>query len=90
VKEFQLSGGKAFGADLGNRWILETILSTEMILAYLHPPLTVLKTQYIPWCLSGMRGIGLNHSMYARCIRDCAACEDWVDGNICKIAAAGI
>jgi hypothetical protein len=90
VKEFQLSGGEEFGADLGNRWTLETISSTETILACLRPWLTDLETRYIPWFLSGVEGIGVNHSIYARCVGGCAACEDCVDGNISEITAAGI
>ena len=70
--------------------MLETISSTEMILACLRPWLMDLETQYIPWFLSGVEGIGVNHSMYARCVGGCAACEDCVDGNISEITAAGI
>ena len=34
-----------------------------MMLACLCPLLKDLETRYIPWFLSGMAGIGLNHSI---------------------------
>jgi hypothetical protein len=51
-----------------------------------------LEILYIPWFLSGIGGIGLNHSTYARYVGTSAAHKDWswVDGNICRIAVAGI
>ena len=64
--------------------------STEMIPARLHPWLNDLETLYNPWLLSGVVGIGLNHSIYARCVGTCAAREDWGDGNICDITEVGI
>ena len=88
-KEFQSSGGEEFGANLSNKCMLETIASTEMILAFLWPLLNDLETLYIPWYLSGMQGMGLNHSTYARYAGTCAAGEDVGDGNSCEIAIAG-
>jgi len=87
VNEFQSVGGDEFGMNLGNRCMLETIPSNEMMLACLHPIFNDLETLYIPWFLSGMEGIALNHSMYARCVRTCA---DWADENIFEITALGI
>ena len=72
--------------NLGNKWILEMILSTEMILARLCPLINDLETLYIPWFLSGVGGMGLNHSMYARWDGTCGA----GDGKICNIAVSGI
>jgi len=88
VKEFQSSPSEEF-ATFGNKCTLETIESTGIMLACLCPPVNDLETLYIPWLLSGMGGMGLNHSIYARCAGTCAACEEW-GGKICKIAVVGI
>ena len=58
-----------------------------MILARLRLPLNDLETLYIPWLLSGMEGMGLNHSTYTRCVGTCAA---WAGENIREITALGI
>lgn len=78
------------GMIIGNKCILETIVSTEMISACLRPWLNDLETLYNPWLLSGVVGIGLNHSIYARCVGTCAVWEDWGDRNICEITEVGI
>jgi len=61
-----------------------------MMLARLCPLLNDLETLYNPWFLSGMGGMGLNHSIYARCVGTCMAREDGEDGKICGIAELGI
>jgi hypothetical protein len=64
--------------NLGNKWTLETIESTEMILACLCSLLDALEILYIPWFLSGMGGIGLNHSTYARYVGTSPTRRDWI------------
>ena len=72
--------------NLGNKCILEIILLTEMILACLCPLINDLETLYIPWFLSGVGGMGLNHSIYARWDGTCGV----GNGKICDIAISGI
>jgi len=59
-----------------------------MIPACWRPLLNDLETLYIPWFLSGAEGMGLNHSMYARCVRGVVARED--RGNMSEITLDGI
>ena len=69
--------------------MLESIVSMEMILAHLHPPLNNLETLYNLWFLSGRGEMGLNHSTYARYVGTCMAHKDG-EGKICAIAVLGI
>ena len=70
--------------------MLETISSTEIIPARLRSPLSNLETLYIPWFLSGMGGMGLNHSIYTRCVGTRTACKASGDEKIFKSAEGGI
>lgn len=70
--------------------MLDITVSTEMMLAFLWPLINDLETLYIPWYLSGMRGIGLNHSTYARYVGSRAAGKDSGDSKSCEIAIDGI